>query len=162
MQCGSNENLECNIMGLLLQNTFLATTHKHFHSKVSFELHIHICTKCLHFTLSCTYSIFKYLSLNQVNKSGTDPYMKPIKPRGHVEFRKLHMSITEGTRSEPPLPETFTPSGAMQQTRLFTCSEMVYRLSLSSHLSPTLRRSLSQKHPYTCPHLTKYPQPGPG
>lgn len=46
--------------------------------------------------------------------------MKPTKPWGLVEFAKLHVSITEATQSKPPLPQTFTPWGAVLHTRLFT------------------------------------------
>lgn len=117
---------------------------------------IYILARRLRFVRSLLSSLFTYLSENQVNKSVTDPDMKPITPRGHVEFRKLYVSITEASPSKPALPQTFTPRGAVLHTRLFTHSEMVYKLSPSPRLSPTLRLSPSHKQPYTCQHLTEW------
>lgn len=84
---------------------------------------------------------FIHLSENQAKKSVTDPDMKPIKPQGHVRFRKAYASKLHGVK--PPLPQTLAASGAVVHTRLFTHNENVYSDSLHD----------SHSHSDTSPHI---------
>lgn len=115
------------------------------------QMLILIQCKCLLFTLLRT---CVFCSFNRVNKSMTHTDMKPIKPWGHVEFRKLHLSRTEVTRRKQSLPQTFTPRGAaVLHTRLFTLFQgCAQALLLSSPPHPPLRHSLPREHPHTHTH----------
>lgn len=111
--------------------------------------------KCLHFTLLRT---CVFCSFNRVNKSMTHTDMKPIKPWGHVEFRKLHLSRTEVTRRKQSLPQTFTPRGAaVQHTRLFTlfqgCAAQALLLS-SPPLPPTQTFTFPRASTHTHAHTS--------
>lgn len=132
--CRSHENLWYDIMLLPLQNQFFST----------------ICKQCYWFTENSyfdtlfAFHMIMYLYLNtsrrirtQQIRVTTNLWLTSIKPWGHVEFRKLHVNIAEATRSKLPLPQTFTPWGAVLHTRLFTHFKTVYRLSLSPHLLHT-------------------------
>lgn len=80
-------------------------------------------------------STFKHLSRNQIRKSVTDLYMKPIKPLGHVGFRRKPYLGRLVPVSPPPL-DSHSLGLTHTHTHLFTLSECVQAEPLSLDSQP--------------------------
>lgn len=100
-------------------------------------------TKTIHFTSSRSY-------IKVPGSESGQRILKPIEPTGHVEFRRPYVSQLLRERCL---------SLRLSHPEALGCTQgCLHTVSRCTGSPPPI----SHRHPYTCPHLTEYPQAGPG